>query len=529
MIIRLSSLALGAAILIHSHLACCIAPGDIPLDTPIASLISSAKAHLAKGNSNDALTYFDVAISRDPQNYLTIFQRGATYLSLGRNGQANQDFDRVLTIKPDFEGALLQRARIKSRNAEWTAAKQDYLTARKADNPDFAELEAAQGAAGLSEDAEKSGDWEACVNNAGTAILVASTALKLRQRRARCRFERGEVLEGVSDLNHVLQISPSLTEPYLQISAMMFYAMADTDKGLSEIRKCLQSDPDNKSCSKLYRREKILDKVLKQVKKHQERKQYNSAVKLLVGSEEDSSLIQDVKDDVQEAKDSGKIYLNSPNDLYANLIEMTCDFYTEMNNKKRALSYCTEALNLLPDSLPALLSQAQRQLDVEEYESAIHTLNHAKEHHPSASQIPHLLQKAHTLLKRSKSKDYYKVLGVSSDADDRTIKRAFRTMTKQYHPDKAVAHGMSKEDAEKKMAAINEAYEVLSDPELKARFDRGDDPNSQEGQQQPFHGSPFGQGPGGQQFFFKQGPGSGGGGFKFQQGGFQFPGGFGFP
>ena len=72
------------------------------------------------------------------------------------------------------------------------------------------------------------------------------------------------------------------------------------------------------------------------------------------------------------------------------------------------------------------------------------------------------------------------------------------------------------------MAEINEAYEVLSDPELRARFDRGDDPNSQEQQGQPFHGSPFGQGAGGQQFFFQHG-----GGFKFQQGGNPF--GFAFP
>ena len=80
------------------------------------------------------------------------------------------------------------------------------------------------------------------------------------------------------------------------------------------------------------------------------------------------------------------------------------------------------------------------------------------------------------------------------------------------------------------MASINEAYEVLGDPELRARFDRGDDPNNPEQQGQPFHGSPFGQGPDGQQFFFRQG-GGGGSQFKFQAGGggFQFLGGFGFP
>lgn len=205
-----------------------------------------------------------------------------------------------------------------------------------------------------------------------------------------------------------------------------------------------------------------------------------------------------------------------------------------MNNKKKAGPFCTEALQLNSHSLPGLLSLAQSQLDAEDFEPAISTLNLAKEHHPASAAIPPLLQKAQTLLKRSKTKDYYKVLGVSTDSDGRTIKRAYRALTKQFHPDKSSARGVSKEQAEKKMSEINEAYEVLRDPELRARFDRGDDPNNPEHQQGgPFHGSPFGQGGGGQQFFFHQQGGGGGGGFKFQQGGggggFQFPGGFGFP
>ena len=208
-----------------------------------------------------------------------------------------------------------------------------------------------------------------------------------------------------------------------------------------------------------------------------------------------------------------------------------------MNNRKKATPFCIESLNQDPQSLPGLLHQAESLLETEDYEAAISSLNAAKEHHPSASQrIQPLLQKAHTLLKRSKTKDYYKVLNVANDADELAIKRAYRRMTKQHHPDKAVTQGIEREQAQKKMAEINEAYEVLSDPELRARFDRGDDPNNPEQQQGgPFHGSPFGQGAGGQQFFFRQGPGGGGGGggaqFKFQQqggGGFQFPGGFGF-
>ena len=202
-----------------------------------------------------------------------------------------------------------------------------------------------------------------------------------------------------------------------------------------------------------------------------------------------------------------------------------------MDNRKRAQPYCTEALTLKPHSLPALLLKAQTHLDAEDFDAAISVLNSAKEYHPSSQNVQSLLQKAQTLLKRSKTKDYYKVLGVAANADDRTIKKAYRSLTKQYHPDKASAQGLSKEQAEKKMADVNEAYEILKDPELRARFDRGDDPNNPEHQGQPFQGSPFTQGAGGQQFFFKQG-GGGGGNFKFSGGGgggFQFPGGFGFP
>lgn len=329
MITRLSTLALGA-VLLSSPLIHCISPSEIPSDTPIASLISSAKSHLAQGNANDALTYFDVAVSRDPRNYLTIFQRGATYLSLGKNDKASQDFDKVLTIRPDFEGALLQRAKIKSRNADWAAAKEDYVRAKKTESADFIQLEEAWGAASLASDAEKAGDWENCVGHTGTAIMVASTALGLRQLRARCRFERGEVLEGVSDLAHALQISPSAIEPHMQISTMMFYSMADNDKGIEQMRKCLRSDPDSKTCSKLFKREKQLDKVLKQASGLKEKRQFNSAVKLLVGTAEDSGLIQDVKEDVKDFKEAGYIHKSSPDELYSSLVEMACECYTEV-------------------------------------------------------------------------------------------------------------------------------------------------------------------------------------------------------
>lgn len=64
-------------------------------------------------------------------------------------------------------------------------------------------------------------------------------------------------------------------------------------------------------------------------------------------------------------------------------------------------------------------------------------------------------------------RDYYDVLGVSKGADTKEIKSAFRKLARQYHPD------VSQEpDAEDKFKEINEAYEVLSNDEKRARYDR---------------------------------------------------------
>ncbi|KAH8819606.1 hypothetical protein F5884DRAFT_690306 [Xylogone sp. PMI_703] len=519
MFVNTAVLAFAATLLSSNTLVLALSPSDIPSDTPISSLLASANTHLARGETNDALTYYDVAISRDPANYLTYFKRGATYLSLGRTALATQDFDKVLSIKPGFEGALLQRGKIKAKNGEWEAAKKD-LAAAHASETELAELVEAQGAASLAFQAEEKGDWEECITQAGTAIMVAGKMLPLRQTRAHCRFERGEVLEGISDLKHVLQMQPGQTHPHVQISAMQFYSLGDLEHGAEQVRKCLHSDPDSKTCKKLHRQEKRIDKEIAKVQKFFDKKQYASALKLLVPSGEDVGLVQEIKDDVKQLSDEGIIPPLAPKELITRVVEMTCEAYHELKNYKKAIPYCEEALALNENSLYGLLSKAHSQMEAEAYEACIGTLNKAKENHPGEQQkINQLLQTAQVELKRSKTKDYYKVLGLTRDADELQIKAAYRKMVRAHHPDKAHKQGISKEDAEKKMAAVNEAYEVLSDPELKARYDRGDDPNDHQQQQHPFQGNPFGGGHpfqhagfGGQQFNFKFG---GGGGFPF--------------
>lgn len=66
------------------------------------------------------------------------------------------------------------------------------------------------------------------------------------------------------------------------------------------------------------------------------------------------------------------------------------------------------------------------------------------------------------------NKDYYEILGLQKGASDDEIKRAFRKLAIKYHPDKNQGNA----EAEAKFKEINEAYQVLSDPEKKSRYDQ---------------------------------------------------------
>ncbi len=65
-------------------------------------------------------------------------------------------------------------------------------------------------------------------------------------------------------------------------------------------------------------------------------------------------------------------------------------------------------------------------------------------------------------------KDYYQILGVSKNASAEEIKKAYRKLALNYHPDRN-----SSPQAQEQMSLINEAYAVLSNPEVKSRYDSG--------------------------------------------------------
>jgi curved DNA-binding protein len=112
-------------------------------------------------------------------------------------------------------------------------------------------------------------------------------------------------------------------------------------------------------------------------------------------------------------------------------------------------------------------------------------------------------------------RDYYETLGVPKTATEDEIRSAFRKLARKYHPDVA----KDKKAAEEKFKEINEAYEVLGDPEKRKKYDQlGADWNRPGGFQPPPQWRQEGQQPGGG--FYQSGGDGGGVQFEFDGTGF---------
>jgi DnaJ family protein C protein 7 len=131
------------------------------------------------------------------------------------------------------------------------------------------------------------------------------------------------------------------------------------------------------------------------------------------------------------------------------------------------------------------------------------------------------LREAQVALKRSKQKDFYKMLGIGRDANESEIKKSYRKSALKWHPDRhANSSEEEKTEAEKTFRDINLAYEVLSDPQKKQKYDSGVDVEDLDNPHAG-HGHGHGHGHGGIdqnvlfEMFMRQQGGGGGGGFHF--------------
>lgn len=132
-----------------------------------------------------------------------------------------------------------------------------------------------------------------------------------------------------------------------------------------------------------------------------------------------------------------------------------------------------ESITLNPGNFKALRTRARIHLNLENLEGSVADFKTALEQakfEDSIAEVRSLqaeLKKAEAALKRSKTKDYYKILGVPRECTETEIKKAYRKESLIHHPDKG--------GDEEKFKLVAEAFAVLSDPQRRQRYDMGEE------------------------------------------------------
>lgn len=527
----------------------------------MGDLIAQADKFLSERAFDQALDSYDKALERqksqgadaveDPIELSRVMYRRGTVLLLKDKQQlALDDFESALALNPKMHKATIKIAESLLRQGDFLKCIQrlEPLTDLKGmderdrkrimdgANSGLVNTEAAAKAYQTileSQDKEEPLDKmhaESCILHATEALKVAKKSTTLHKYKANCHLALGQAQSALVDLSYLQVAAPADVLLAQEMAQIYFYMLYEPDKALQQIRqKCLRQDPENKSCGKLAKEIRKRDKALKPglalLESKRDRKPADPMYERLFKEWVDEGLFDEIVRDARVFMDTLTIppidrvdNIGSVSNLVGNMEEVLCEAYSKQTQKKankppasRAV-FCDLVSRRDEHFVPAIILKANKLVDEEQFEEADRILSEQVQYFQSLGDnhrvqiLRNRQQEVAVLLKQSKSKDYYKILGIGRDATEKDIKKGYRSQSKLYHPDKYKGD-LDETAVERKMAEINEAYEILSDPQKKAAFDNGGEFDGQ-GQHQPQN--PFGGGGGG--FNFQQG---GGGGFDF--------------
>ena len=150
--------------------------------------------------------------------------------------------------------------------------------------------------------------------------------------------------------------------------------------------------------------------------------------------------------------------------------------YQKLNKHVEALRDSNQSIKLNPFYARGYIKRGNVYMELKMFDDARADFQKAKDLDPNVAGVEGYLSEANQNAEKARKRDYYAILGVDKNADEKEIKRAYKKMAMKYHPDRNSESEESKKMAEKKFIDVNDAYSVLSDPKKRSMYDQGVDP-----------------------------------------------------
>ncbi|KAG8265386.1 DnaJ sub C member 7, partial [Homalodisca vitripennis] len=285
------------------------------------------------------------------------------------------------------------------------------------------------------------------------SLDVAPACTRLKVLKAECLAYLGRYQEAQELANDIVSADQTNADA-IYVRGMCLYYQDNVERAFSHFQHVLKLAPDHKKAIDIYKKARKMKDL-----KEQGNEAFNSG-KL---AEAYSLYSEALTIDPNNISTNSKLYSNRATVSY------------KLGRLNEAVTDCTAALNLDSKYLKALLRRAKCYMDLEQFEEAVQDYEKVCNLDKSREN-KRLLADAKFALKRSKRKDYYKILGVERNASTDDIKKAYRKRALVHHPDRhANASDGEKKEQEKKFKEVGEAYGILSDPKKRARYDNGQD------------------------------------------------------